>query len=179
MTNFWIPFSKAKTSIASQLITANRMNLPPKKSIWRCTQEGIYMNVDLWLTTTFAFLGASPDAKLCDNGQSGLMEIKCPYSARHMTVAEACESVKGFFIEKLHGEMKLKRSHTYYMQVQGQLMITGCDFCEFVVYTKTDLYTGRITSDIPFTSEILVKLANFFKLYGMPYFQRKHLQTEI
>ena len=57
-------------------------------------------------------------------------------------------------------------------------MITGCDFCEFVVYTKKDLYTERITHDIQFMSEMLVKLANFFKLYAMPYFQRKRLQTK-
>ena len=31
---------------------------------------------------------------------------------------------------------KLKRTHVYYAQVQGQMGSTGAQWCNFVVYTK-------------------------------------------
>ena len=33
----------------------------------------------LVVTNEFPFLGASPDGKVCDAGQCGILEIKCPY----------------------------------------------------------------------------------------------------
>ncbi|KAG5277107.1 hypothetical protein AALO_G00113600 [Alosa alosa] len=73
------------------------------------------------------FLGASPDGVVCKDGQSGLIEIKCPYAARDFTVREAIEKVKLFCLEIDEGEdqISLKRSHNYFYQVQGQIMITG------------------------------------------------------
>ena len=32
-----------------------------------------------------------------------------------------------------------KRTHVYYDQLQGQMGITGADWCDFVVYTKAGL----------------------------------------
>lgn len=43
----------------------------------------------LVVNPAFPFLGATPDAKVCDCDEFGIIEIKCPYSARDMTVAEA------------------------------------------------------------------------------------------
>ena len=40
------------------------------------------------------FLGATPDSVVCDNGQTGLLEIKCPFGARDMTVVQAAETIK-------------------------------------------------------------------------------------
>ena len=37
------------------------------------------------LKNAFPFLGATPDRKLCHNGQLGLIKIKCPFSARDNT----------------------------------------------------------------------------------------------
>ncbi|WAR11714.1 hypothetical protein MAR_025894 [Mya arenaria] len=44
-------------------------------------------------SNTFSFLGATSDAIVCDNGESGIVEIKCPYSARNMTIAETCNGI--------------------------------------------------------------------------------------
>ena len=45
----------------------------------------------LIINSEFEFLGATPDGKLCDG--SGIVEIKCPYSARNMTISEACTCI--------------------------------------------------------------------------------------
>ena len=43
----------------------------------------------LCVNPKFPFLGATPDEKVCDSGECGILEIKCPYSARDMTIEEA------------------------------------------------------------------------------------------
>lgn len=37
------------------------------------------------VTGEFEFLGTDPDWTICDNGERGIIEIKCPYQARHST----------------------------------------------------------------------------------------------
>ncbi|XP_065193471.1 uncharacterized protein LOC135824690 [Sycon ciliatum] len=68
------------------------------------------------------FTGASPDGLVNDSSlpaaqQQGLLEIKCPYSARHITPADACEVLDNFFC-KLDddGTFSLKRNHNFYFQ---------------------------------------------------------------
>lgn len=57
----------------------------------------------------------------------------------------------------------VKKDHEYYAQVQGQLMITGCDFCDFVFYTKKDIHVNRLLPDITFIESMLTNLADFLK----------------
>lgn len=45
-------------------------------------------------------------------------------------------------------------------------MITGCDFCDFVVYTKKDIHVNRLFPDITFMESMLTNLADFLKKKG-------------
>jgi hypothetical protein len=117
-------------------------------------------------------LGASPDGKICDNGSCGILEIKCPFTARNSTISDSCDKIHDFALEKSDGgSISLKKNHLYYAQVQGQLMITGAEFCEFVVFTQNDLHVQRILPDIPFMSDLLQKLSSFFRNYAVHYLQ--------
>lgn len=116
----------------------------------------------------FSFLGASPDGKICDELLCGVLEVKCPYAARDMTVKEAILKVKNFCL-KQEGEIILNPKHVYYYQVQGQLMITGAPFCDFVVFTKKDVHIQRILPDKNFMSEMLLTLAKFYAVHAMPF----------
>lgn len=60
------------------------------------------------------FVGASPDGLV---GEDGIIEIKCPKLTTQMGRIRA---------GKFPGE--------YYWQVQGQLWVTGCKWCDFVSY---------------------------------------------
>ena len=97
----------------------------------------------LVVNNEFSFLGVSPNGLVCDGGQSGLIEIKCPYTARNMSVDEACQSIPGFYLQKgLNDNISLSETQNYYAQVQGQLMVTGCKFCDFIVLlTRTFMFT--------------------------------------
>ena len=62
------------------------------------------------------FIGACPDGVLHDpsmplGSQQGLLEIKCPYSARHYTPLDACTSLETFFCQLSDtGDIRLKRN---------------------------------------------------------------------
>lgn len=126
----------------------------------------------LVVNNEFPFLGASPDGLVCENGETGLLEIKCPYTARNMTVSEACELLRDFPLQQQDGSIALRIEHAYYAQIQGQLLICGAQFCEFVVYTQ-DLYRQKIFPDVPFMETMLDKLCKFFQDYALPYLGRQ------
>ena len=78
------------------------------------------------------YLGASPDGKVTDPGCSdpfGLSEVKCPETKYLVTPLDAC-SDSSFFMEEVDGKPKLKRTHKYYVQVQGLMGVTGAKWCD-------------------------------------------------
>ena len=83
----------------------------------------------------FSFLGATLDAKVCCEGVTGILKVKCPYTARDMSINQAVTQVTRFCLTETDGKVELNGEHDYYCQVQGQLFVTGVPFCDFVVYT--------------------------------------------
>lgn len=116
----------------------------------------------------FPFIGATPDGIVCDDGQSGIMEVKCPFSIRDWTIETALESYarkSTLFLEKKDNEILLKRNHAYWYQVQGQLLVSGAKFCDFITFTRQDLVIERIYPDVNTMSMMLEKLCNTYCLY--------------
>lgn len=80
-------------------------------------QEGITVEkCGLFIDKDHFFLGASPDGLY----NEGIVEIKCPYSARNMDSEEAIRQKKINFW-KLDGSVNT--NHDWYFQIQGQLHI--------------------------------------------------------
>lgn len=52
--------------------------------------------------------------------------------------------------------------HSYYTQVQGQLLITGKEYCDFVVWTPKGIVIDRIHQDFYFTEKLSQKLTVFY-----------------
>lgn len=118
----------------------------------------------LFIDKTYSFLAASPDGIVICNHccpSVGLVEIKCPFTHRNCTLKEACEN-KAFFCAIENNYIRLKHSHTYYCQMQGQMGITGKPWVDFVVWTLKDLHVERIYFDPKFWSLIQDKLKQFF-----------------
>ena len=89
--------------------------------------------------------GCSPDGLIGDYERNGLIEIKCP------TLPVAVE-----YLDK--GGLPT----TYFQQVQGQLLVTGCEWCDFFSY-----YPGlppllvRVGRDEKFLKALQTELAAF------------------
>ena len=113
------------------------------------------------------FLGASPDGVVHDPSSSspfGLLEIKCPYASRNKQPLEAAYS-SSFFCEisKEKNEVKLKLSHPYYSQVEGQMAIAGRPWCDFVVFTTKGMSIERIDfNPNVWNNDLLPKLISFY-----------------
>lgn len=108
-------------------------------------------------------LGASPDGLV---GASGLLEVKCPYSQRNATIAEAVSEPK-FCVGVERQGYALKKSHAYWHQVQGQLHLTGRDVCYFVVWTTKESLIIPIPKDEAWGPNIVI-LEEFYRHYLLP-----------
>jgi len=89
------------------------------------------------ISTEHPWLAASPDELVedpseVDGRNQGILEIKCPYSARTLTPEAACQDINRFCSNIEYGHIALKKQHNYYYQVQGQLAITKRPWCDFV-----------------------------------------------
>ena len=111
----------------------------------------------LWLHLS-GILGASPDGLVGDNG---LLEAKCPFKERNLTIEEASQSAS-FCLEKdAGGFYRLKKNHIYWDQVQGQLHLSGRQLCYFFVWTTKDMVFVMIPKDESW-AENLNRLKDFY-----------------
>lgn len=130
-------------------------------------------DIGLVINPLFPFLGATPDAKFSENSVTGILEIKSPYSVRDMSMDEACKK-QDFFLERSGSKYTLKRNHCHWYQVQGQLLITGAPFCDFITFTRQELNIERIYPCVDTMSMLLEKMSHVYFNYFKPYFESKN-----
>ncbi|XP_041951961.1 uncharacterized protein LOC121712059 isoform X2 [Alosa sapidissima] len=107
------------------------------------------------------WLGYSPDGLLFDpteNPPFGLVEIKCPNAKSYVD----CK-----YLRSNGNTMSLKRQHVYYWQVQGQLLVTGMEWCDFVVFAEDDMVIQRIYRDTEIAEVIRERGDHFFFYFYM------------
>lgn len=98
--------------------------------------------------------------------------MKCPSAHKGRTSEDACTDKK-FCCELVGNEVRLKRKHAYYYQVQGLLGVTGYKWCDFVVYTNhetpgCDMTVERIDFDEGFWTGMLPGLLYFYERAVVP-----------
>ena len=143
-------------------------------------------DVGLVMSKEKPFLAASLDriiTNLTANEKWG-MEIKSPFSKAGMTVEDACKA-KNLFLEKLSdGATRLKRTHDYYIQTQGQLFVSSSLALKgivFVVYfgDEMPLFRENIFFERSlWNQELLPKLEYFFKRALFPEMVTKRVQRQ-
>ena len=123
----------------------------------------------LVINTETPWLAATPDNRVHDPSVPqaiGLAEYKNPFSARDLTLCEACDTMPTFCLKK-HEEggqvtYQLKRRHDYYYQVQCQLYCCKVEWCDFIVRTNKDLHIERIHRDNDWFQQQMDKLTTFY-----------------
>jgi hypothetical protein len=87
----------------------------------------------LFVSLENGVLGASPDGIV---GDDGIIEVKCPFSARlceeELDVLSQCT----FLRMSSDGDLQLKPSSNYYRQVVMQLHVSQRQWCDFIVWTQ-------------------------------------------
>ena len=91
------------------------------------------------------------------------MEVKCPFKPYGQAIEEACKDE-----EICCTLVDLKQDHSYYLQVKGQLTITGLDWCGFVVLgSQEKVAFKRIQLDHEFWFQVM--LPRLDKFLSWPY----------
>jgi putative phage-type endonuclease len=103
------------------------------------TETGFWLHDDLEA-------GASPDGFI---GADGLIEIKCPNTATHLDTL-----------------VRRKIPRQYEAQVQGQMWVTGRQWCDFVSYDprlpdNAQIFIVRIPRDALFIEELEAEVRGF------------------
>ncbi|CAN7999686.1 unnamed protein product [Ixodes hexagonus] len=62
----------------------------------------------------------------------------------------------------------LKEDHSYYFQIQMQMLVGGRMYCDFVVWPTKDLFTQRISRDAEFCGKMITRCADFFRCVLVP-----------
>ena len=123
----------------------------------------VYEEAGLFISKEHPHIGASPDGLVkCDCCGEGVLEIKCPYSAKNDNIQDLQQKVD--FLENF----SLKRGHKYFYQVQTQLLVTGRDYCDFVVWTEKEMMVERITSDVTLQKAMIEKSTSYFRNVILP-----------
>lgn len=131
-----------------------------KVKYWRC---GLVIHPDA------PWLGTSPDGVVFDANETtqfGLVEIKCPDVQNY---AE-CDYLK----QQDDGTRILTRSHPSYWQVQGQLLLTGMEWCDFVVCAREDMFVERIRRD----DEVFKTIREKGDLFFFNYYLNESLRND-
>ena len=97
------------------------------------------------------------------------MEIKCPDSIWDMTIADAISDNMKCCLEVVEGKYHFKQTHEYWYQVQGQLLVSGAPFCDFMAYTRKDFIVERIQPHMQPMEEIFTFLHEKYASHVKPY----------
>ena len=87
----------------------------------------------------YSILSASPDRDVHDplivDEPFEFVEIKCLYAVKRLALTEDAHTPGFFCIQNDSGELELKKNHSYYVQIQGQMAAGKRPWCDFVIYT--------------------------------------------
>ncbi|KAJ8313174.1 hypothetical protein KUTeg_009272 [Tegillarca granosa] len=86
------------TCAATEYGTTREKSAKAQNTVEKSTNNIHLLDYGLVINNEFPFLAATPDAKVCDKNEFGLLEIKCPYAARDMTIPQAIDNINNFVL---------------------------------------------------------------------------------
>ena len=121
-----------------------------------------------YISREFPFIGASPDGIVsCKCHNDRLLEIKCPWVCRGLSMMEFA-SRSDSCLEINNGEVRLKRHHPYFFQVQFQMGVTGKESCDFFVCIAKDSFVETIPFQKEFWERNVAKVMYFYDKVILP-----------
>ena len=131
----------------------------------------INIKCGLVVCTTHPWLAATPDGWVTDleaSPSQGLVEFKNPYSYRGLALRDAIAAKKCDCLAINNGRIELKRTHSYYYQIQMAMFCTKTEWCDFLLRTTIDYHCERVQLDESFCAAILSTLRRFYILAILP-----------
>ena len=172
--NFWFPthFSNFYTKYG----TENEVNGLREYSEKMQVLVGLS---GLWINKVYFYLAASPDALVFgdDKNLLSIVKVKCLNILRLHSVNDInngdCQSAEVkqqcFVVEDT--KLVLKRTHSYFYQIQLQLLVTEARFCDFVMKKYFHLAASPdalvFGDDKNLLSIVKVKCLNILRLHSV------------
>ena len=113
-------------------------------------------------------LGASPDGKIVDTSEVckfGILEVKCSEEYKDFDPKSVAFISKTSCIELIDHKLRLKKSHSYYDQIQMQLALTTKSWCDFVFFTLKGMVIDRVHFDQEHWINLKEKILTFYFKY--------------
>lgn len=159
-----IPALKWGTETEPKAFERYQQSLKKGSKSWEC---------GFWINEGYPWLGGSPDGFMTDpKGNTRTIEIKCPYTGKDLDIDDLFHlrgHKKEFFLEENENlKLVLKKTHSYYCQVQGVMEIVGTDKCDFIVYTTKDFFVTTVYRDQEFIDDMMDKLKMFYFRFLLP-----------
>lgn len=151
-------------------------NEPVALKIFQENVDGTVYRCGFLVNKYLRCLGYSPDGFLLTNGELHLLEVKCPKKGR----GERCDvmvSQLPYIVSNKNnpgeGELRLRKKHQYYGQIQLGLYLTGLSFCHLLVYNGYESKNVEIlvARDNDFQEVFVQTLIHVFFEKYLPYLQ--------
>ena len=137
-----------------------------------CTTPGLMLNA------IYPHLGSSPDGIVtCDCCGKGCLEIKCLYKYENglpgPLLPDNPKYKEGPFTTQdstypIDADFQVKKSHKFYTQVQGHMMICDVQYCDLYLWSKSRSVAIRVPRDQEFIDEMNKKLTHEYLTYVVP-----------
>jgi hypothetical protein len=132
-----------------------------KKSL----KPGLFVEEAWIFLSSCGFLGASPDGVVCSGKRSiRLIGIASNVHIEHVRAQYAICSNDAFCCS-LDSNLRprLKDTHEYYYQIQGQMAIAKIHVCDFIIWTPNEFTVETITfNEIFWKEKCYTYLKNFY-----------------
>ncbi|KAG8174582.1 hypothetical protein JTE90_005246, partial [Oedothorax gibbosus] len=117
----------------------------------------------------YASFGSVTRWMIHNGSNTMLLEIKCTFNVDRLELEELAER-SNFCLVKTEGQWELKRSHSYYYQVQRQLALSNLTECVFALFYKPPncVHTEIISFDRNFWLDMFEELNEFYLRYYLP-----------
>ena len=86
---------------------------------------------------------------------SGIIEVKCPFVCLECLFKEAAAMKHKFCLQKTQQRLRLSTKHQYYHQVQMQLFVAKAKYCDFVVWSPSQLHIEHIFPDSSYMQNMI------------------------
>lgn len=129
---------------------------------FECQQGVEVVEMGLLIHPDQPWLCGSPDGIFCLAGETYLLEIKCPKKCENDGMFGSSGKSVLDYIQGTCSDPSLKRTHTYYTQVQILMYLLNVNKCFFFVYSAKESLTVHVDKDDSFLQEAIPSLEKFY-----------------
>ena len=129
----------------------------------------------LLISESYSFIGASADSvSSCACHGKRVVEVKCPFTHRGSSVKEYLDHKSQCI--GTSPNFHLKENHSYYAQVQLQLMVHNVEIGDFVIWTPKFIILIHVPRNDVFIQNMIDQVVPFYRRHIIPELLTRHLE---